>query len=372
MTRRGWFYVGGFGLLVLCLPLRVLAAEPQAPQGPSAEGYVVKRGDTLWGISRDLFDDPFLWPRIWERNPFIKDPNRIYPGDALALPGKELVPAPEPPRVEPPKPAVPVAKAPEPPSPPPAPAPPPQPVVVPQPPQPPLSEYALACMPVVMDEATLLEGSTGRIVRSDKDQLLISQLDSVFVALAGTQTYSPGDRLVVVRPAQRVVQPLSQKSLGRAMLSLGILEVAEVNGSTLKARVSYTCGAMAIGDLVQTYQLPPYPIGKETEPATRMLEGMIVEPLRGELLLGMYSIVFVDLGASQGTVPGDVFTILRPSAAVIDGSVRSGRVYPMPPERVGQGVAVRIGQQAATVVLTVTAKETATGDMVVLSRQAKP
>jgi hypothetical protein len=61
-----------------------VALSELAPNAP--DSYTVKRGDTLWAISKLFLKSPWRWPELWGMNMAdIKNPHLIYPGQTLYL-----------------------------------------------------------------------------------------------------------------------------------------------------------------------------------------------------------------------------------------------------------------------------------------------
>lgn len=54
--------------------------------GPALEkSYRIHKGDTLWGISERLFGNSYLWPKVWQLNAHIGNPNIIEKGVELGF-----------------------------------------------------------------------------------------------------------------------------------------------------------------------------------------------------------------------------------------------------------------------------------------------
>jgi hypothetical protein len=76
-------YFGFVSILTLsfCIAFSLYAQEKKAGE----DVYTVKKGDTLWDISSKFLKNPFLWPKLWQRNPYITNPHWIYPGNPVRL-----------------------------------------------------------------------------------------------------------------------------------------------------------------------------------------------------------------------------------------------------------------------------------------------
>jgi nucleoid-associated protein YgaU len=60
---------------------------------PQGNPYLIKTGDTLGAISKEVYTTTKKWKLIWENNkPLIKDPNKIYAGFTIFYPenGREV------------------------------------------------------------------------------------------------------------------------------------------------------------------------------------------------------------------------------------------------------------------------------------------
>jgi hypothetical protein len=318
-----WFLVGQ----VAAQEVASGVEQEKKPEILLEGAYIVQEGDTLWAIAARYLDNPRLWPQIWKENVFVSDPDKIFPGDPLAIPG--VTPPPKPVAEAPPVPPVAEERVAPPVSPPveaplveapPVPAPPevaevekPEEVVVGlvAPPSGVISRLALECSGFVAQRREIR--AVGEIIRSaEKGDIRLWYGDNVFVNMGGRKV-QPGDRFWVIRPTGRVQHPVTGRFAGIKVRTLGTVEIVSTAGPSPRARIVYNCEDMAAGDaLVDVKAWAPPPTGL-SRPTDLRVGGYIVGSKSEADSLGQGDIVYVDVGQEKGIIPGDEFAIYRMS-----------------------------------------------------------
>lgn len=363
-------------LAVTCFLVGQVAAQEVASvreQGTGQEFlpegvYHVRDGDTLWAIAGRYLDNPRLWPQIWKENPFVTNPDLIFPGDPLVIPG--LAPPPKPvveappvppvaeervaPPVAPPVEGPPVVEAP------PAPAPPEVvEVVVPEevvglvaPPSDVIPRPALECSGYVADRREIR--AVGEVVRPTEEGFIgLWYNDQVYLNLGGRKV-EPGNRFWVIRPTKRVKHPATGRSVGMKVRTLGTVEIVSAAGRSPRGKIIYNCEEMAVGDaLVDVKAWGSPPTGLSRPPDLRV-GGYIVASKSDADVLGQGDIVYVDIGQEKGIIPGDEFSIYQMS---------------LTPLKWGELVVLRTSAQSAVGLVTKSNHSLRVGHQVLLSRQ---
>ena len=68
------------------MPINIAPTAPVAPSVPLDSSVTVSKGDSLWKIAQKKLGFGGFWGCIAKANPVIRDANRIYTGQVVAVP----------------------------------------------------------------------------------------------------------------------------------------------------------------------------------------------------------------------------------------------------------------------------------------------
>ncbi|MBW1815906.1 MAG: LysM peptidoglycan-binding domain-containing protein [Deltaproteobacteria bacterium] len=255
--------------------------------------HTVVQGDTLWDICITYYGDPFLWPKLWEMNPFVTNPHLLRAGDIITL--LEGVPV----KVRPPAPEK-------------------TPVVHKAPPK--RMGVDVSNMTDIEAIGALSTGELspdGSIIGDEKEGLAASEGDVVYVLLEKGRSGEPGDLYTVCRKSGRLRHPLTKKRFGATTFNysakLELVEPVSDRDGVWKCRLVRGFRDVVEGDAVFRHQpISPciLPLPAETEISTH-----IVAVKDQNSVIGQYSVVYLAEGYNEGVRRGNVFDIVIPNKA---------------------------------------------------------
>lgn len=297
---------------VVQTPVAKPAPEPKPVLRPSHPmRYVVKKGDTLWDISKHFLKSPWLWPDIWYVNPQVRNPHLIYPGDiielrfvngrpqlTLAQPTKHLHP-----RVR----ATPI-------------------------------EQAVPTIPLAAIKAFL---NRPRVVSRDEldgAPYVLASADGRMLSGSGSKVYvrgigsGDGAEWTVIRRGDPLVDPDTHDILGYQARYIGA-GVIEQRGDPAAMRLTASRRGVKTGDRLVPYNDAALPANFYPQAPEQAVNGRIISVFDGVSQVGQYQIVVLNKGTRAGLKPGSVLAIYQRSRSVEDPY--NGADVKLPDQRAG-------------------------------------
>jgi hypothetical protein len=231
----------------------------------------------------------------------------------------------------------------------------------------------------------------------ESDQRIIYQdRNYVFINKGAKQGVKVGDEFLVSRPESDLQmaspwikwQASITKAMGTTWVDLGRLRVASVQDNTSTAEVEKGCDYIERGDIIMPFSPRPAPQFKPAAkfdlfaPPSGKAKAMIAETRDFGSQAGAGTIVYVNLGAKQGVQVGNYFRVFRYQdnhhsnvyeVAKADymtfGFGSAPKPYSwsdLPRDILGEGIVLRVGPNASTVLLTNSVRDIYVGDYVEL------
>ena len=279
------------GLLLVVLPGLICAeTKKEAVEYETGFYYTVKKGDTLWGLSKKFSDNEWEWPEMWKNNDQIPNPHLIYPGERIRIYQKskieEMVRAEEP--------AIAVAK--------------------PEVKEPPFFYYS----PIEQGGFILKEplSPMGSIFKVREDKGMISQGDIVYIRPTSLAAAKPGEQYTVYRTMEPYEDVETGQIIGTQHYLTGVVEIEGIQTDYMTARVVKSYRTIRITDLLTPYvKRSPKIILTPSPPG---ISGTILVAEEQEQLIGTNYVVFIDKGSKDGIRAGQQYRIFETERTHID------------------------------------------------------
>jgi LysM repeat protein len=330
-------------LLLLLLLVTPSLASAAAQDEPAI--YVIKQGDTLWGLSERFIKDPNYWPNMWSRNSQVTNPHFIYPGQKVRVfPDRlEFVPKEEVAKQS-------IAPAAE-----------------------PSSVVAETLKDVAAEKTYAVYGTEGflaekgfepygLVIGTQNDRIVAGVDDIVYTDIGTDRKATGGDKFSVFRKGVSVSHPANNEEMGYKIIPLGTLQLTDLEKKSSRAIIT-----ASFLEISQGAYLLPYQETHRREIAlkntTRELKGYIIESNTGTNILAAGDIVYIDLGSSQGAEVGNMLYIVRD--VTIDKRYVEGRIDKLPQELLGALVIVNTGKKTSTALIVKSIDTIYKGDRIV-------
>ena len=285
-------------LIFLILPCALFITSPDAADTESEE-YIVKEYDTLWDISDTELEDSFLWPKLWNVNPHIENPDLIYPGSKIIIPSREeLMRMPTPPKRLPflSKPSLKRMRE----------------------PSHTFVDREKRLKKYIVNKSLLISSGwisdkfqgAGKTSYYPMDREIAAKDDTVYLNI--NKDADAETSFFTVRKIKVVKHPITGKTVGTHFRITGTVKVVGMDNNMPKAIVTSSFEDITLGEALLPFKEIEPPL-IPAEPRTPDINGYIIETHHSNKLAAEGDIVFLDKGKDDGLETGDVFSVISDS-----------------------------------------------------------
>jgi hypothetical protein len=312
-----------FIALVLSLPCVLATHANELLKSDYPERYIVKKGDTLWGISSSFLNSPWLWPEIWHANPQINNPHLIFPGDVVSLvyiDGKPRLIVNHTVRITPSK-------------------------TVKLSPQVRESaiEDAITSIPVDQINSWLLRN---RVVGSgilETAPYVISGQEGRLILGAGDKLYGRGKfannipAYGLYRKGSEYIDSETGELLGIQAVDIGSVTIEALKDDIGTFSVTRSTGEIRVGDRILSSPVRVIEPNFFPSAPTDDVEGFIINVERGVNRVSLLDVVAINKGENHNLAPGNVLAIFKRGIVIFDTISDNGQnqSVTLPDERAG-------------------------------------
>lgn len=329
-------------LLIPILPVRGQAQVTPTP--PQQREHIVKAGETLWQLAQIYFNNPYLWPLIYEANrQIVENPHRIFPTERLIippLPGETQAPpttTPRPPVTEQPVGATMRTRFYTPPDTTTLPTL----IMAETAPVRRVEPREYYATPWLQDTATIR--TFGQIFRSgdpraerDKLQTTFHPFDVAYMTYSSPTRPAVGSLMLVIAIGRKM------DPYGHVVLPMGVIRVDSLKEFTMVGMVTHQFGPMQTGNyLIPMDSFPSLydtPVSVSDGPEGELIEFELPQPL-----IGLADRAFLSLGGNAGVKVGDEFAALLPRRRP-----DTNRAEALPPRPIARMIVTRVMPNTAT------------------------
>ncbi len=287
------------------------AALAQAPQPFNLEEdtgfyYTIQKGDTLWGLAQKFYNSNWDWPKIWEMNKNIKNPNWIYPGNRIRvyLKSSDQKPA-SPLPIPATAPAVSQATLP-----------------TPEKPAPVAAQFNYP----VMDHTPFIKKkeieADGIIIKEQEENIMIATDDIVYIRVLSELEEGGLYQIFSTEPMKRKFKGIVFKGVLHRIN--GTLKILEIKDGCATARVMSANQDIAVGDKIMAWYHRPKTFAVNDAPAS--IDGILIDAEKKDTMISDHQIAFINKGTNDQVAPGQVYSVLRPQKKMPDFPLNLGRL----------------------------------------------